>query len=78
MTTTIANVAAVFASGKAIKSVDPSGTVVWFHRDDDRQYVASHESAGRHTVTRDTVERNIEHDDTTVETVPVAESPFGA
>jgi len=73
----IANVNAVFASGKAIKSTATDGVVTWFYRNDDREYVARHENAGRYVVDRDTVERNVDHDHTTVETVDVDESPFG-
>ena len=72
----IASVRAVFGSGKAIKSESVDGVVTWFHRNDDREIVAFHESAGRHTVDLDTVERNVEHEHTSVETVPVEDSPF--
>ena len=72
----IANVNAVFGSSRAIKSTTADGVVTWFYRNDDREYVAFHENAGRHTVDRDTVERNIEHDHTSIEVTDVAESPF--
>jgi len=74
----IANLNAVFASDKAIRSNAAGGVATWFYRTDDRDYVAFHENAGRHTVDRDTIERNIEHRDTDVETVDVGESPFDA
>lgn len=76
MTSGIASVTAVFGSGKAIKSTSADGVTTWFYRNDDREFVAFHERAGRHVVDRDTVERNIDHDGTDVETVPVEESPF--
>lgn len=76
MTSNIVNVNAVFASGKAIRSKAADGVITWFYRNDDREYVAWHENAGRHTIDRDTVEANIDHDHTTVETVDVDESPF--
>jgi len=72
----IANVNAVFGSGRAIKSTAPDGVVTWFYRNDDREYVAFHEHAGRNTVDRDTVERNIDHDHTTVDVVDADNSPF--
>jgi D-alanyl-D-alanine dipeptidase len=73
----IANVNAVFVSGKAIKSTATDGVVTWFYRNDDREYVAFHDNAGWQVVDRDTVERNVDHDHTTIETVDVDESPFG-
>lgn len=72
----IAKVNAVFGSNRAIKSTTADGVVTWFYRNEDRDYVAFHENAGRHTVDRDTVERKIEHDHTSVEVTDVAESPF--
>lgn len=72
----IASVRAVVGSGKAIKSTATDGVTTWFYRNGDRDFVAFHESAGRHTVDIDTIRRNIEHDHTDVETVDAAESPF--
>ena len=72
----ISTVRAVFGADKAIRSTSHDGVVTWFYRDDDRQFVAYHEAAGRHTVDLSVIESNIEHHNTDVETVPVGESPF--
>lgn len=77
MTHRIASINAVFGSDKAIKSTDVTGVTTWFYRD-GRDFVAFHEKAGRQTIDFDTIERNIEHDHTDVETVPVEQSPFSA
>lgn len=75
MSHNIASIRGVVGSGKAIKSVAPDGVVTWFYRD-GRDFVAFHENAGRHTIDFDTIERNINHKSTDVESVPVEESPF--
>lgn len=69
----ISNVAYLFRSGKAIRSDGPRNTV-WFFRI-DKDYVALL-NGDRHVVSRDTIERNIDHKQTDVETVPVEDSPF--
>lgn len=75
----IASVRSVFGSGKAIRSESANGTV-WFYRDEAGDGIRAYNPDApteTYSIDIETVERNVDHDDTDVETVPVDESPFG-
>lgn len=75
----IGSVRAVFGSDKAIRSQAPGDDPMWFYRDPDtREFVAIKPAvqSDTHTVDLDTVEANINHRHTDVDTAPVDESPF--
>ena len=70
----IASIPAVFNNGKAIRSEDQHGEVIWFYRQDQEYLVLK--DGETHQIDQKTIEANIHHQQTAVETVPVDESPF--
>lgn len=72
----ITNVNAVVSSDHTIRSTTPNGKTVWFYRVDNEWVAQYGDDGGRHTIDRATVERNVDHDHTDIDTVPVGESPF--
>lgn len=72
----IGNIGYVFMYDKAIRSEEPNGSVTWFYRNEDREYITINSQGDELSIDRDIIEANIEHQHTDIETVPVEESPF--
>jgi len=72
----IANARAVLNNGKAIKSTDRAGNVTWFSQNTDGAYICRTSDGKYISTTIKGIQRNVEHDETTVESVPVADAPF--
>ena len=77
--TSIASPNQVFRSGKAIRSEDPTGNAVWFYRKKSgqiQQHQEQWDDDRFEPVSLDVVERNVDHDDTTVSIHWAESSPF--
>lgn len=75
----IANVKYVFGDGKAIRSESDQHGTMWFFREAHDEPIKAYnvETGKFHNVNLDTVQRNIDHEQTHVETVPVEDAPVG-